>query len=227
MHFRFLSFLLFLSIAASAQLKSYRLGDKGDTLNVVDLKGQKQGKWSVRMPALRGESAYEEEGIYLNDRKEGTWMRYNLMGDPLAVENYRWGNKNGICRYFTVLGIEREESWRAINPDKGFDTIEVRDPVNNKYEQVVVKNEGSSLKHGTWKYFDPTKGRMLHTESYFLDKIRDPNDPDPVTGIVKVAAADTTKAKPAEKPKPKEVMDFEKKTSGKKKAVRSGSTGGG
>lgn len=228
MYVRSVLFLLLISLTAGAQYKTYRLSDKGDTLNAVDLKGQKQGKWSVRMPALRGQPAYEEEGVYVNDRKEGTWMRYNLMGDPLAVENYKWGNKNGICRYFTPFGIEREESWRAINPDKGFDTIDVRDPIDpNKYEKVIVKNEGNSLRHGTWKYYDPTKGRLLSTESYFLDRLRDPNEPDPITGLAKVAAPDTAKAKPAEKPKPKEVLDFEKKTSGKKKAVRTGSTGGG
>lgn len=226
MRYRFFVFFFLVSVAVHAQYKSFRIGDKGDTLNAVDMKGLKQGKWSIKMPALRGEPAYEEEGIFVNDRKEGTWMRFNLMGDPLAVENFRWGNKSGICRYYTPAGLEREESWRAINPDKAFDTIDVRDPLDaNKYEKVVVKNEGTSLRHGTWKYFNPGIGKMINTESYFLDKLREPGDPDPMTGIVKVSV-DTTKAKPVEKPKPKEVLEFEKKTSGKKKALREGRTGG-
>lgn len=129
------------------------MGTKGDTLNIVDSKELKQGKWTIHVDPLRGEPGYEEEGMYVNDRKEGTWRRYNLMDDLVATENYRWGNKNGICRYFTLAGLEREESWRAFNPNKLYDTIDVADLKDpNKYERVVVKNEGSSLRHGTWKY---------------------------------------------------------------------------
>ncbi|MEO7531691.1 MAG: hypothetical protein ABIS69_09775 [Sediminibacterium sp.] len=227
MRCRLFAFFTLISICASAQYKTFRIGDKGDTLNAADMKGMKQGKWSLHVNALRGESAYDEEGIFLNNRKEGTWIRYNMMGDPVAVENYRWGNRNGICRYYTISGIEREESWRAINPDKAYDTIDVVDPINpNKYEKVVVKNEGISLRHGTWKYYDRITGRFAYSEKYFLDKLQDPNAPDPMTGLVKVST-DTAKVKPLEKPKPKEVLDFEKKTSGKKKALRNGSTGGG
>ncbi len=226
MHRYLLAFFILCSIVANAQYKTFRIGDKGDTLNAVDMKGLKQGKWKVHVNALRAEPAYDEEGVFIDDRKEGTWIRFNMMGDPLAVENYRWGNRNGICRYYTVSGIEREESWRAINPDKAYDTIDVVDPVNpNKYEKVVVKNDGNSLRHGTWKYYFPPTGKLINTEKYFLDKLQEPGAPDPLTGLVKVTA-DTTKAKPVEKPKPKEVLDFEKKTSGKKKALREGRTGG-
>jgi hypothetical protein len=219
----FLSCFIVVSVFSNAQYKTFRISDKGDTLNAVDMKGQKQGKWIVRAPALRGEPGYEEEGIFVNDLKEGTWRRFNLMGDPIAIENYRWGNKNGISRYYTIEGLEREENWRAINPGKAYDTIDVVDPVNpNKYEKVVVKNEGASLRHGTWRYFYPPTGKLLGTENYFLDKLREPGSTDTVTGLVKVPAIDTAKAKP----KPKEVLDFEKKTSGKKKALREGRTGG-
>lgn len=227
MYIRLLSFFLVVCIAANAQYKSYRLSDKGDTLNAIDMNGQKQGKWLIRVGPLRGQPGYDEEGVFVNDHKEGTWRKFNMMGDPLAVENYRWGNKNGICRYFTIDGIEREESWRAINPGKAYDTIDVADLKDpNKIEKVVVKNDGSSMKHGAWKFFYPPTGKLLATENYFLNNIQEPGANDPTAGLNKVNTADSTKAKVPEKPKPKEVLDFEKKTSGKKKAVRSGSTGG-
>lgn len=226
MRFLLLPLLIFFSLCARGQYKSYRLGDNGDTLNKTDLKGLKQGKWTLHVNPLRGEPGYEEEGVFLNDRKEGTWRRFNLMGDLLAVENYKWGNKNGICRYFTLSGPEHDESWRAINPDKGFDTIEVRDPVSpDKYEKVVVKNDGNSKRHGTWRYYYPPTGMLLKVENYFLDNLVEPGADDPAKNLTK-AGADSTKAKPAEKPKPKEVLEFEKKTSGKKKALRDGRTGG-
>jgi len=226
-----LCIFLFSFITANAQYKSYHVNESGDTLNGVDMNGKKQGKWTVHVNALRGEPAYEEEGVFINDRKEGTWWKYNLMGDPLAKENYKWGNKNGICQYFNTAGPIREESWRAINPDKAYDTIDVADLKDpNKYEKVIVKNEGTSLRHGTWKYYYPPTAKLLSTEVYFMDKLQDPDAPDPATGLTRISA-DSTKAKvdtakAIAKPKPKEVLDFEKKTSGKKKALRDGRTGG-
>ncbi len=210
------------------QYKSFRISDRGDTLNAIDMKGMKQGKWIVKMGPVRGEAAYEEEGVFVNDKKEGTWRRFNEMGDPIAVENYKWGNKNGICRYFTIAGIEREESWRAINPDKAYDTVDVPDPLDpTKVERVVVKNDGMSKRHGTWKYYFPPTGKLISTESWFMDRLQQPGETDTAAGLNRVkAVADTTKSKAAESAKPKEVLDFEKKTSGKKKAVRDGRTGG-
>ena len=222
-----LPFFILFSIGANAQYKSFRISDRGDTLNAIDMKGMKQGKWIVKMGPVRGEPAYEEEGIFKNDKKEGTWRRFNEMGDLIAVENYRWGNKNGICRYFTIAGLEHEESWRAISPDKPYDTIDVpdlKDP--NKFEKVVVKNDGVSKKHGTWKYYFPPTGKLVNTEKYFMDKLQEPGMDDSTDAFVKVKAADTAKAKSPETTKPKVVLDYEKKTSGKKKAVRDGRTGG-
>lgn len=221
-----LPLLTLFSLGTAAQYKSYRISDRGDTLNATDMKGRKQGKWVIKMGPLRGEPAYEEEGVFINDKKENTWRRYNEMGDLLAIENYRWGNKNGTCRYFVIAGLEHEESWRSISPDKAYDTIDVQDLIDpNKFEKVVVKNDGSAKKHGSWKYYYPPTGKLVRTEKYFMDKLLEPGADDTPAGPVK-AKADTTKPKTQEMTKPKAVLDFEKKTSGKKKAVRDGRTGG-
>jgi len=226
-----LPLLIIFSLEASAQCKTFRISTKGETLDCVDMKGLKQGKWAIRVAPLRGNPGYEEEGLFINNLKEGTWRRFNLMEDLLAVENYRWGNKNGLCRYFTVAGLEREESWRAFNPGKAYDTLDVQDLKDpNKYEQVIVKTEASSLRHGTWKYYYPQTGYLLKSEKYILDKLQEPGAEDITKNRPRVNAAnDTIKGKTmtlSEKPKPKEVTDFEKKTSGKKKKVRDGRTGG-
>ncbi|MBK8310654.1 MAG: hypothetical protein IPL04_06880 [Chitinophagaceae bacterium] len=43
--------------------------------------------------------------------------RYSLEGVKIAEENYRWGKLHGKQQYFTYNGgLEREESWRAIDP---------------------------------------------------------------------------------------------------------------
>ncbi len=228
MRYLFVFMCLLLSYYGICQCKTYRLTAKGDTLNCTDMQGLKQGKWKLQVAPLRGEPGYEEEGAFVNDKREGTWRRFNPMGDVLAVENYRWGYKNGLCRYFTIAGLEREESWLAMNPSKLYDTIDVQDLKNpDKYEQVIVKMEGHSLRHGTWKFYYPLTGQLLRTERFLLDQ---PYVPEPEDKPLKPGNnTDTLTSKKAvtpEKPKPKEVLDFEKKNAGKKIKVRDGRVGG-
>lgn len=217
MRFILLSFL-FIYTQSFGQWKTYTIGVKGDTLNATDLKDLKQGKWVVRYEQVRGEPGYEEEGVYVNNRKEGTWRRYSLQGDLIAIENFRWGNKDGILQYFTGQGeLMREESWRAINPDKQYDTLDVEDVDNpGNYKTVIVKNEGAGIKHGAWKYYDPRTGMIAKTETYVLGKLDADN---------KKTSPTTSTTETKTKAKPKEVLEFEKKNAGKKKIkVRDGST---
>ena len=224
--------LLIISLSASAQLKSYIISVKGDTLNRVDAKGLKQGPWVIHVDELRGEPGFDEQGYYENDKKEGTWKRFSLDGDLLAIENYRYGFKNGKSTYYNNMGdMVREESWRAVDPKNPYDTVNVYD-INDPSKvvgQKVIKMEAASYKNGTWVYYDPSSGTVSKTEEWVFDKQK-----DPVTGT---AVSDdlapinvsngTTTAKKKEVAKPKEVMDFEKKNSGKRKIkVRDGSTGG-
>lgn len=217
-----------------SQWKSYIIGAKGDTLNRIDMNGKKQGRWVSRYEELRGEPGFEEQGTYLNGKKEGQWQVFSLMGDLQAIENYRWGNKNGRNVYFTRFGQPlREESWKAVNPDNPYDTVDVYDlnDPTKVIDRVVVKLDGFTLKHGTWKYFDPEYGSIIKTEQYHLDKLRTPdmavNDDDlapiDISGNGK-AKSDTSAKKTL--PKPQAILDYEKKNAGKKKIkVRDGSTG--
>jgi hypothetical protein len=224
-------FMLLLSINVFGQYKNYIIGPKGDTLNRVDLKGKKQGPWVIHVNDSHGERGHEEEGYFVNDKKEGTWRQFSLDGDMIAIENYKWGNKNGKCQYFTNMGdLLREESWKAVNPDDPYDTVAVYD-VNDPTKIVgtqIVKLEGYTLKHGTWRYFDPNVGTVIKTEKWFLDK--------PATGDSKndddlkpIDVSDNSKPKSdtAVKkgtPKPQAVLDYEKKNTKKKIKVRDGST---
>lgn len=211
-----------LCVCLFAQWKDYRLTQNGDTLNRVDMNGKKQGPWLIKTPAKYGNPAQDEEGFYEDDRKDGVWRTFNLMGDPIAVENYKWGNKNGRCQYFNYAGILREESWRAVNPAFAYDTVDVEDPITLNVERVIVKNEGRSVKHGVWKYYEAGTGRLMNTEEYFLDKIKDPFENVALDGAFK---SDTTAKKPVVKTKPQAVLDYEKKNKNKTHKVRTGGTG--
>lgn len=233
MRFLFCGFL-FISLAGSCQWKNYVIGVRGDTLNRLDMKDRKQGPWVIHVESLRGERGYDEQGYFLNDLKEGTWKRFSPEGIKIAEENYRWGKLDGRSKYYTFNGgLMREESWRALDPANPYDTVPVfdlNDPTKIK-ERVVVKNEGVSLKHGTWNYYDPAEGVIVKTERYQLGKLLTDegeavdDDLKPIGfGNSAKSKSDTTGKKTMAKPQA--ILDYEKKNSGKKKIrVRDGSTG--
>ena len=214
------SLLLLLAAGNSfAQCKTFIMSVHGDTLNCTDNAGMKQGKWIVQTPDLRGEKGFEEEGIFADGKREGTWRMYSLQGDLMAVENYKWGFKNGKSQYFSLAGILREESWKVVNPDNPYDTVEVYDLQDpNKISQRVVKVEGTTYRQGVWTYYDPTNGTIAKTETYVLDKLQSPFN--------RTASGSDSAATAKKVVKPAEVMQYEKKNSNKKKIkVREGNTG--
>lgn len=224
---------LLISINGFAQWKSYILGVKGDTLNRVDLNNKKQGPWVSKIESVRGERGYEEEGNYYNNLKEGEWRRFSLEGDLIAIENYRWGQKHGKNVYFNNLGEPlREESWKAIDPKNPYDTVNVYDlqDVTKVIGKKVVKVDGLTVKHGTWKFYDPSTGRVEETQQWVMDKQKLKDEPvddlAPISVTDGAASAKKDDKKPATK-KPQAIIDYEKKNSGKKKIkVRDGNTGG-
>ena len=223
-----------------AQWKSYTIGPKGDTLNRIDMKGRKQGPWVVQVPELRGNRGYEEEGVYIDDQKEGMWRKFTTEGDMIAVENFRFGMKDGKCLYFTNAGEpEHEESWRAIDPQNPYDTVDVRD-VNDPTKVLrkeIIKIEPISYKHGTWVYYNTMNGTVEKTEQWVMNQPKekpvlvseDELAPIDVVGGDTKEKSDKTADKKEEKKsnKPQAVLDYEKKNAGKKKIkVRDGQTGG-
>ena len=194
--------------AANAQYKSYKISVKGDTINVIDLKGLKQGKWVIHVDPLRGEPGYEEEGIFADGKREGTWRKYTLQGDFIAFENYKHGDKDGNWKFFTRFGdLEREENWRAYNPDQPYDTIPIYGTGNNEIiSYKIVKAQPYSVKDGTWTYYD--NGKIVKTEEYDRGHLLQAAKPESVAT-----------EEPMKKIVPKEVLDYRKKNS-KKKTVK-------
>ncbi|MCW3090617.1 MAG: hypothetical protein JWP81_1686 [Ferruginibacter sp.] len=223
--------LMFCAINVSAQktaYKSFSLSPKGDTLNAIDTKGMKQGKWVITVGELRGEPGYEEEGFYKNDKKDGTWRRYNTTGDILAIENYRFGGKDGQQEYFSFLGdLLRHEEWHAYNPDQPFDTIPIYGTGSNEIISFkIVRSQQYSVPHGEWKYYEPG-GRQSKYEKYdrgLLLKDKQEDDIAAATATTK-EVEDAPPGKP--KVKTKEILEYEKKYSKKKrkKLERDGQTG--
>ena len=219
--------LLFLfAINSMAQYKDYKLSPKGDTLNAIDNKGLKQGKWVISVGEIRGNPGYDEEGYYKNDKKTGVWRRYNSTGDIIAMENYLLGGKDGVQEYFSFLGeLEKHEEWRGYNPDAPYDTIPVYGTGSNEIiSYKMVKAEQYSVPHGEWRYYGPG-GRLTKLERYDRGHLQADADDAKKTSAKTAVVADTEK--PKEKVKTQEMLDYEKKYSKKKRAhlERNGQTG--
>jgi hypothetical protein len=224
---------LFLSVQSQAQWKNFIIGAKGDTLNRVDMKGLKQGPWIIHVDELRGERGYEEEGYYQNDKKKGLWRRFSLEGDLIAMETYRFGMKDGKSMYFTNAGDPlREESWRAIDPNHPYDTVNVLDvdDPTKVLRKEIIKVEPISYKHGTWSYYN-ANGTIEKTEEWVMNKektreaVAGTDDLAPID-VANGGSGNQKNAKPAVQTKPQAILDYEKKNSKKKIKVRDGSTGG-
>lgn len=231
---------LLISLNGFGQWKSYIIGVRGDTLNRLDMQGKKQGPWVIHIAELRGEPGFDEQGYFVDDKKDGLWVRFSLMGDKIAEENYRWGVLDGKAKYYTRTGgLMRTESWRAVDPNKTMDTVDVYDVYDPSkvIDRVVVKVTGQTNRHGEWTYYDPMWGTILKTERYFLNKLQtgdengiagngtDDDDIKPLAvtkGKTGKAASDTATKK---LPKPQAVLDYEKKNTKKKIKSRDGQTG--
>jgi hypothetical protein len=232
MRWLLIPFILLFYNNTNAQCKTYRLSDRGDTLNCTDMNNKKQGKWKIHVDELRGEPGFEEEGEFKDNLKEGKWRRYTLMGDLIAVENYRWGNKDSEQEYFYNGSLEHTESWKAIDPQKKFDTIFVQD-LNDEYkvDKKIIKVNAYAVKDGIWKYYRPGANTLIKTETYNYDALVKPqtvklnNNPMTDTTTNPLLKDSLPTSNPNTK-KPKEILQFEKKHKNNSKfKVRDGSTG--
>ena len=199
-----------------SQHKEYKLNAKGDTINVVNKEGQKQGKWVVHTDEIRGEPGYEEEGAYKKGVKDGYWRRYSIQGDLIAVEHFILGGKDGLQQYFTYLGdLVREESWKGYNPDAPYDTIPIYGTGSGEIvDYKIVKAEPYSVKDGDWKFFEPGSGRVIRTEQWVRNNL-----------VVPEAVKKEVTDKPKKPEKTAEMVEWEQKNKGKKRALRDGKTG--
>ncbi len=216
--------LLLCTVVSSgyAQFKSFKMSAKGDTINRIDKRNLKQGKFVLHTDELRGEPGFEEEGIYKNDAKEGVWRKYNLQGDPIGFETYLHGGKDGLQQYYSPLGeLLREENWRGYKPDAPYDTIAVYGTGSNEIvDYKIVKAEQYSIKQGMWRYYEPVTGRLLKSEEWDRNNLVLPNAPKK-----EVAGGNSLKGIKKEVAKTPEMLEWEKKNKGKKNVIRNGQTG--
>ena len=143
--------LLFLTpLAATA------IGDQGGETNKKDAQGRKQGVW-VYFGKDRPESGFPvdgkvEEGPYLDDRKEGVWIKYHNDGvTPKLKGEYHNNRPNGQYVKLYPDGTVREIG--TFNRNKYSDSLK-RFHENGVLEYESIYNEGGK-EQGTVKYYYP------------------------------------------------------------------------
>lgn len=162
--------VVFPSICQSQIWIDYKINPRGDTINRIDKLNRKQGPWWFRYEEVRGEPGFEEEGYFYNDKKQGTWKKFSLMGDLIAREYFIAGYKDGRQFYYSPMGnLIREESWKAVDPANPYDTIMVPDLDNpERVIKKIIKHESAEIKHGVWNYYDPVLGGITKTERFIF-----------------------------------------------------------
>jgi hypothetical protein len=197
----FIGFLGFPSISNAQYWIEYKLSPKGDTINRVDKKKQKQGPWWFRYEEVRGEPGFEEEGYFYNDKKQGPWKKFSLMGDLIAQEYFIAGFRDGKQMYFNRMGdLVREESWKAVDPSNPYDTIMVPD-IDHPEQMIkkIIKHESAEIKHGVWNYYDGTMGVITKTERFVYGQPEQKMSQLPPAMIPKAAVNPSTPSSPPNK----------------------------
>ena len=88
----------------------------GGEINQTDAKGQRQGYWIIK-GSMIDDHAYKpeskvEEGIYLDNRKNGLWKKYWPNGKVRSEINYDHGKPQGEYKLYYENGkLEEHSTW--------------------------------------------------------------------------------------------------------------------
>lgn len=146
--------VLFLSLLTA--VKASPITDQDGKLNVTDEKGRKQGKW-IYYGKDRPESGIPangkvEEGKYIDDRKEGVWIKYHNDGITPSLKGTYENNrpKGHFTRYWPNGQIK----------EKGvFEKNIYKDSLLRKYENGQISYQGFyneiGKENGKIRYYYP------------------------------------------------------------------------
>lgn len=141
------------------------------SINQTDAIGKRHGLWWMsRLPAM-GEPGMTEMGHYEHGRKYGTWYKMDHAGDLIAIEVFRNGVLDGEAKYFEQGQLYCIGNYRGLNPEQRFDTIVVVDPDTHEESYKTISSEYGTVRHGFWRYYDPSTGHLTREEEYIADEL--------------------------------------------------------
>lgn len=147
--FIFSCIFLFTGFAQSQGIKSYNL-HFGDTVNVTDNYGLKQGRW-VYLGQDKVEQWFKEykpdqvveEGSYFNGKKTGTWRRYHINGKLQRELKYTNDTIDGLAKYYSKDGLLHVEGFQ-----KGKDFVGdyfIYDSSGKRFKKEAAKKNNYAL----------------------------------------------------------------------------------
>jgi antitoxin component YwqK of YwqJK toxin-antitoxin module len=163
-----LSFLL--SFEAMAQKPGKEMQSSGP-INEVDSKGKRHGMWLNNNAPRMGEPGNSEFGNYDHGAKIGQWYKLDNEGSLLSIESFRNNVLDGEVKYYDRGMLYCEGHYRGLNPTHKFDTIVVIDPVTQLEAYRVIPTDNGTMRHGTWRYFNPLNGHLVKVEEYQVDEL--------------------------------------------------------
>ena len=99
-----------LSITGTSQAQTFEVIGV-DTLNKIDMHNQRVGKWVIRgkhqLTKIKGGYQSEskiEEGMYINNRKNGLWIEYYRNGKERSKLTYVNGVLDGDAIFYNTDG---------------------------------------------------------------------------------------------------------------------------
>ncbi len=104
---------------------SYEILENGDTINRLDNKNRKEGKWLIVNKGGYGEEDFIELGTYDHNIKMGTWKSYTMNGVIISQEYYKQGNKSGEAKYYDDGMLYCVGNYLALRSLYDYDTIMV------------------------------------------------------------------------------------------------------
>jgi len=140
-------------------------------LNQTDTKGKRHGTWLTQKDARMGEPGISEFGNYDHGSKAGAWYKIDNMGDLVAIETFRNNVLDGEVKYYDQGKLYCVGHYRGLNPRQKYDTVVVMHPVTQEEEYKVIPTDHGSLRHGNWKYYDPSNGHLIKEEEYQVDEL--------------------------------------------------------
>ena len=156
---------------APVTIVSYELLENGDTINRLDSKHLKQGKWVIEHEAHHEEPGFLEVGVFENDLRTGSWKSYSMQGELQSIETYKLGLKDGEARYYQDGELFCVGNYMALNARQVYDTVMVEDAVTNVLKPVRIKTDVGSIKHGTWSFYDLQTHQLNRLLEYQADEV--------------------------------------------------------
>ena len=150
---------------------SFEVLENGDTINKLDSKNVRHGRWLIEQEARYEEPGTMEVGNYDAGLKIGKWQKYTNKGILLSEEFYKRGLKDGEARYYEDNYLICVGNYLALNAKKFYDTVMVEDAITNELKPVRIKTDVGSIKHGTWTFYEPQTKKINRVIEYQADEI--------------------------------------------------------